>query len=136
MYRLRRFIFFRIGFTAAKLLRSLRGGFVKGYSKSGAGFVLRHRFVICYSLIFFFYFLHRLVGLRLLRLCPFLVSEVEQEIYSAKGFAPRPHKPSSAGLDPALYCSLRSVLPLLFLYIIIFSFSFALYFLDISQAFH
>ena len=30
--------------------------------------------------------------------------------YSARGFAPRPHKPSSAGLERALYLSLRSVL--------------------------
>ena len=30
--------------------------------------------------------------------------------YSARGFAPRPHKPSSAGPPPALYLSLRSVL--------------------------
>ena len=41
--------------------------------------------LLCYSSIAY---LHRLVGLRLLRLCPFLVSEVEQEIYSAMGFAP------------------------------------------------
>ena len=30
--------------------------------------------------------------------------------FSARGFAPRPHKPSSAGLERALYLSLRSVL--------------------------
>ena len=30
--------------------------------------------------------------------------------YSARGFAPRPHKPSSAWLERALYLSLRSVL--------------------------
>ena len=30
--------------------------------------------------------------------------------YSARGFAPRPHKPSSAELERALYLSLRSVL--------------------------
>ena len=40
--------------------------------------------------MFFFVCLHRLVGLRLLRLCPFLVSEVEQEIYSARDSVPRP----------------------------------------------
>ena len=43
-----------------------------------------------YSLVWisFFAFCTAFVGLRLLRLCPFLVSEVEQEIYSAMGFAP------------------------------------------------
>ena len=47
-------------------------------------------FVIEENLMFFFVCLHRLVGLRLLRLCPFLVSEVEQEIYSARDSVPRP----------------------------------------------
>ncbi len=49
--------------------------------------------------VLFGFVLHRLVGLRLLRLCPFLVSEVEQEIYSARGFAPRPPQWVSP-LDP------------------------------------
>ena len=48
----------------------------------------------------FGFILHRLVGLRLLRLC----------LKLRRGFAPCPHKPSSVGLEPALYCSLRSVL--------------------------
>ena len=45
---------------------------------------------LIFHLQFFYCFLHRLVGLRLLRLCPFLVSEVEQEIYSARDSVPRP----------------------------------------------
>ena len=53
-----------------------------------------------------FIILHRLVGLRLLRLCPFLVSEVEQEIYSARDSVPRPCN----GFHPWTFCSLRSVL--------------------------
>ena len=62
--------------------------------------------LICsFILIFFFFFLHRLVGLRLLRLCPFLVSEVKQEIYSARDSVPRPCN----GFHPWPFCSLRSV---------------------------
>ena len=41
-----------------------------------------------YCCVLLFLYLHRLVGLRLLRLCPFLVSEVEQEIYSARDSVP------------------------------------------------
>ena len=40
--------------------------------------------------------------------------------YSARGFAPRPHKPSSAGLERALYLSLRSVLYFYFMLAIYF----------------
>ena len=60
----------------------------KRTQKSGAEFSLRHHFVLSFSLFFFYCLSAPLVGLRLLRLCPFLVSEVEQEIYSAMGFAP------------------------------------------------
>ena len=55
--------------------------------------------------VLFGFVLHRLVGLRLLRLCPFLVSEVEQEIYSARDSVPRPCN----GFHPWTFCSLRSV---------------------------
>ena len=62
--------------------------------------MLRCWFYLMFGFYMLFRFvLHRLVGLRLLRLCPFLVSEVEQEIYSARGFAPRPPQWVSP-LDP------------------------------------
>ena len=62
--------------------------------------MLRCWFYLMFGFYMLFGFvLHRLVGLRLLRLCPFLVSEVEQEIYSARGFAPRPPQWVSP-LDP------------------------------------
>ena len=48
-------------------------------------------------------YLRRLVGLRLLRLCPFLVSKVEQEIYSDRAL-PCTHN----GFHPWTFCSLRS----------------------------
>ena len=41
----------------------------KDIVKAVQSFVLRHRFGLLFSLCFFFCFLHRLVGLRLLRLC-------------------------------------------------------------------
>ena len=53
--------------------------------------------LLCYA---FKSFSAPLVGLRLLRLC----------LKLRRGFAPWPHKPSNAGLEPAFYLSLRSVL--------------------------
>ena len=58
-------------------------------------FVLRHRYVLFFSFCFFFFFsapLSRLAPIEALPqaptgLCPFLVSEVEQEIYS-QGVSP------------------------------------------------
>ena len=61
---------------------------IRGHKKAVQSFSLRHRFVYETAFLFFFSLSAPLVGLRLLRLCPFLVSEVEQEIYSAMGFAP------------------------------------------------
>ena len=58
--------------------------------------------LLCYA---FKSFSAPLVGLRLLRLC----------LKLRRGFAPRPHKPSGAGLERALYLSLRSVSSILFL---------------------
>ncbi len=74
---------------AAKSLRSLRIlPPIRGHKKAVQSFHSDTTLfypLVCFSSIAY---LHRLVGLRLLRLCPFLVSEVEQEIYSAMGFAP------------------------------------------------
>ena len=52
------------------------------------------------SLVFVssFIILHRLVGLRRMRLCPFLVSEVEQEIYSDRALPLDPTSPLAPGL--------------------------------------
>ena len=50
-----------------------------------------------YCCVLLFLYLHRLVGLRLLRLCPFLVSEVEQEIYSAGALPLDPTSPLTPG---------------------------------------
>ena len=52
-----------------------------------------------YCCVLLFLYLHRLVGLRLLRLCPFLVSEVEQEIYSAWALPLDPTSPLTPGLS-------------------------------------
>ncbi len=76
-----------------------------GIGKSGAEFCSpTPLYFFFYFCVLLFLYLHRLVGLRLLRLC----------LKLRQGFAlyPRTHKPSSAGLEPALYCSLRSVLTL------------------------
>ncbi len=80
---------FGIVYRAAKSLRSLWILLCIRNYKSGAEICsptpLCFGLQLCTSS---FIILHRLVGLRLLRLCPFLVSEVEQEIYSDRGFAP------------------------------------------------
>ena len=51
------------------------------------------------NLSFFFFRLHRLVGCRRMRLCPFLVSGVEQEIYSAGALPLDPTSPLAPGLS-------------------------------------
>ena len=75
--------------SAAKSLRSLRILLCIRNYKSGAEICsptpLCFGLQLCTSS---FIILHRLVGLRRMRLCPFLVSKVEQEIYSDRGFAP------------------------------------------------
>mgnify|MGYP004460783039 CR=1 FL=1 len=75
--------------STAKSLRSLRILLCIRNYKSGAEICsptpLCFGLQLCTSS---FIILHRLVGLRRMRLCPFLVSEVEQEIYSDMGFAP------------------------------------------------
>ncbi len=59
------------------------------------------RYLLCTrrKFVFLLFLSAPLVGLRRMRLCPFLVSEVEQEIYSAWGFALRPPQWVSP-LDP------------------------------------
>ena len=61
---------------------------IRGHKKAVQSFHSDTALACSFILIFFYCFSAPLVGLHLLRLCPFLVSEVEQEIYSAMGFAP------------------------------------------------
>ena len=76
--------------SAAKSL-SLFADFTlfNGIGKSGAEIFLRHRFIVSFTFVCFFTFLHRLVGLRLLRLC----------LKLRQGFALYPQ--GTLSLDPA-----------------------------------
>ena len=96
--------------TSAKSLRSLRI-YIALRARKAVQILYSNITFIWYltSICFWYYNLH-LVGLRRMRLC----------LKLRQGFAPRPHKPSSAGLERALYLSLRSVLYFYFMLAIYF----------------
>ena len=70
--------------------------------KSGADFLLRHRFILITTLYFFFYF-----SAPLGRLTPIEALPISCERSRTRNLL---RKPSNAGLEPVFKCSLRSVL--------------------------
>ena len=99
--------------SAAKSL-SLFAGFTlfNRIGKSGAEiFSPTPLYCFFYFCVLLFLYLHRLVGLRLLRLCLKLRQGFALYPQGTLSLDPaRTHKPSNAGLEPAFYLSLRSVL--------------------------
>ena len=89
--------------TAAKSLCSLRIYIALRARKAVQILFLRYHF----HLISDFYML-------------FFIKSAPCRLVGSRGFAPRPHKPSSAGLERALYLSFRSVLYFYFMLVIYF----------------